>query len=143
MEPFHLLIATAGLQVDQKTLQQKNVELVEMYRDKSKKQAQTQHLYDTLKKRVMTSQVQTAASDSVAQAIGSISNIPRPQNFGDPTFNAPQNKNSYPVGHRSNHQYGEPHHSRSPSHSSRAAHAEIGAAAMPPPLGPVGSHHPR
>jgi hypothetical protein len=78
-----MLTIAPGFQVDQKTLQQKNVELVEMYREKSKKQAQTQHLYDTLKKRVMTSQVQTAASDSVAKAIGSMSNVSRPQTYED------------------------------------------------------------
>ena len=40
-----------------------------MYREKSKKHAQTQLLYDTLKKRILMSQVETAASDNVAQTL--------------------------------------------------------------------------
>jgi hypothetical protein len=40
-----------------------------MYREKSKKHAQTQHLYDTLKKRILMSQVETAASDNVARTL--------------------------------------------------------------------------
>lgn len=114
-----------------------------MYREKSKKQAQTQHLYDTLKKRVMTSQVQTAASDSVAQAINSMSNIPRPQTFRDPSFQPHQPTGFHPDGHRVSDQYQQIRHSRSPSRSSRNAHGETGASAMPPPQGPLAGHHPR
>ena len=47
-----------------------------MYREKSKKHAQTQHLYDTLKKRILMSQVETAASENVAQTLKSISTRP-------------------------------------------------------------------
>lgn len=114
-----------------------------MYREKSKKQAQTQHLYDTLKKRVMTSQVQTAASDSVAQAINSMSGVPRAQTFGNPSFPQPQ-----PPGYRANDQrasdqYQQGGHGRSPSRSSRNAHVENEASAMPPPQGPLAGHHMR
>lgn len=115
-----------------------------MYREKSKKQAQTQHLYDTLKKRVMTSQVQTAASDSVAQAINSMSNVPRPQTLRDPPFQPYQPTSFHPDGHRVSDQYQQQiHHSRSPSRSSRNAHVENGASAMPPPQAPLVGHHPR
>jgi hypothetical protein len=107
-----------------------------MYRDKSKKQAQTQHLYDTLKKRVMTSQVQTAASDTVAQAIHSISSIPRPQTFADASFQQPYPISFRPDDQRDNVQYQHPHHGRSPSRSSKNAHDGAEAAAMPPPPGP-------
>lgn len=136
-----VLTVIIGFQVDQKTLQQKNVELVEMYREKSKKQAQTQHLYDTLKKRVMTSQVQTAASDSVTKAISSMSNIPRPQTYGDASA-------LQPTAFRANDptdkdQYHRPHHSRSPSHSGRNVHGELRNTAMAPPSGPapMARHH--
>jgi E3 ubiquitin-protein ligase CCNP1IP1 len=139
----YLLTTFTGLQIDLKTLQQKNFELIEMYREKSKKQAQTQHLYDTLKKRVMTSQVQTAASDSVAQAINSISSIPRPQTYGDLPLQPSQTTNFRPVDHRSSDQYHRSHHSRSPSQCSRTAHIESGTAAMPPPPGPLGGLHSR
>jgi hypothetical protein len=138
-----LLMSSTGLQIDQKTIQQKNVELVEMYRDKSKKQAQTQHLYDTLKKRVMTSQVQTAASDSVAQAINSMSSIPRPQPFGDPSFQPHPPTSFHPDGPRGSDRHLQTQHSRSPSQSSRNAPFEIGVAAMPPPSGPLVGHHSR
>ena len=134
---------TVGLQIDQKTLQQKNVELVEMYRDKSKKQAQTQHLYDTLKKRVMTSQVQTAASDSVAQAINSMSSIPRPQTFEHSSFPQAPPANFRPDDQRGNIPYQQVPHSRSPSQSSRNAHIEIEAGGMPPPPGPLHGQHSR
>jgi hypothetical protein len=130
-----LLIVTTALQIDQKTLIQKNGELSDMYRDKSKKQAQTQHLYDTLKKRVMTSQVQTAASDSVAQAINSMSGIPRPQTFADASF-----QQSHSMNFRPEHAQ-HTHHGRSPSRSSKNAHDGTEAAAMPPPSGPqIGQH---
>ena len=70
----------SNISIDHKTLEQKNAELVDMYREKSKKHAQTQHLYDTLKKRCLLSQVQTAASENVAQTIHNISNG-RPDTF--------------------------------------------------------------
>lgn len=133
-------MTNTGLQIDQKTLQQKNVELVELYREKSKKQAQTQHLYDTLKKRVMTSQVRTAASDSVAQALNARL---RPQTCGDPPFQLPSHAEFHPNGQRVDDQYQQTHHSRSPNQSSRTAHGEDGASAMPPPPGPVIGRHSR
>jgi hypothetical protein len=138
------LIGTTGLHIDQKTLQQKNAELVEMYREKSKKQAQTQHLYDTLKKRVMTSQVQTAASDSVTQVINSLPSVPRRQPLGsDPYIQPPQTTNFHPNDQRSNDQYQQAIHSRSPTHSSRHARVETTATAMPPPPGPPAGDHSR
>jgi hypothetical protein len=136
-----LLIVTTALQIDQKTLRQKNTELSDMYRDKSKKQAQTQHLYDTLKKRVMTSQVQTAASDSVAQAIHSMSSIPRPQTFAEASFQQPHPISFHPDDQRDNVQYQHPHHGRSPSRSSKNARDSAEATAMLPPPGPqIGQH---
>ena len=63
-------------------MQQKNQELIELYRDKSRKHAQTQHLYDTLKKRILMSQVETAASDNVNQTLRSLANtISRPETY--------------------------------------------------------------
>ena len=52
-----------------------------MYREKSKKHAQTQHLYDTLKKRILMSQVETAASDNVTQTLKTMSSGTRPGTF--------------------------------------------------------------
>ena len=55
--------------VDQDNLRRKNEELVQAFRDKSRKHSQTQELYDKLKRRVMLGQVQNAASDAVDNTI--------------------------------------------------------------------------
>jgi E3 ubiquitin-protein ligase CCNP1IP1 len=52
-----------------------------MYREKSKKHAQTQYLYDTLKKQILMSQVETAASENVAQTLKTMANGTRPGTF--------------------------------------------------------------
>ena len=57
-----------------------------MYREKSKKHAQTQHLYDTLKKRILMSQVETAASDNVAQTLKTMASGTRPGTFNGTGF---------------------------------------------------------
>lgn len=137
------LFSRAGSQNEQKALQQKNLELIEMYREKSKKQAQTQHLYDTLKKRVMTSQVQTAASDSVAQAVNSISALPRPQMSDDPTIlQGPQATDaSIRTG---NGHIAANHFGPSPGQSTRTALGEARIHPnMPPPAGPMDEQHTR
>src|SRR5205814_2346290 len=59
-------------QLSQEQLQKKNQELVEIYREKSKKHAQITNLYNLLKSRAMRSQIQTAASDSASQTIESL-----------------------------------------------------------------------
>lgn len=57
------------MQIDQDTLRRKNDELVQAIREKSRKQLQTQELYDKLKRRAMLGQVQNAASDAVDHTI--------------------------------------------------------------------------
>ncbi|KAI9821891.1 MAG: hypothetical protein M1827_002473 [Pycnora praestabilis] len=57
----------SALELDQDNLQKKNHELVEAFREKSRKHLQTQELYNKLKRRTLLAQVQTAASDSVDQ----------------------------------------------------------------------------
>jgi len=57
------------MSLDQDTLRRKNEELVQAFREKSRKQLQTQELYDKLKRRTMLGQVQTAASDAVDHTI--------------------------------------------------------------------------
>lgn len=66
----------ADLHADQDSLRRKNEELVQAYKEKSRKQMQTQELYDKLKRRAMLGQVQDAASEAVddsihASAVGS------------------------------------------------------------------------
>lgn len=60
------------MQLIQEQLQKKNQGLIDLYRDKSKKHAQTTNLYNLLKSRAMRSQIQTAASDSVNHTLRSL-----------------------------------------------------------------------
>lgn len=71
------------LSVDQRTLQDKYDELANLYRDKSKKAAQAQQLYDTLKKKFLMRSVATAASENVTQTLQSMAN-PRPGTYQEP-----------------------------------------------------------
>ncbi|KAF2085165.1 hypothetical protein K490DRAFT_47297, partial [Saccharata proteae CBS 121410] len=61
----------AALEVDHKNLQQRNHEIAEAFREKSKSQAQVQKMYQTLKTQVMASNVGVAASDDAEQIIQS------------------------------------------------------------------------
>jgi E3 ubiquitin-protein ligase CCNP1IP1 len=66
------------MQFDQENLKRKNEELIQAFREKSRKQLQTQELYDKLKQRAMLNQVQNAASDAVdhsIQASGEVNRI--------------------------------------------------------------------
>lgn len=54
---------------NEEQLVKKNQELVDIYREKSKKYAQVTNLYNLLKSRAMRSQIKTAATDSVAHAL--------------------------------------------------------------------------
>ncbi|KAI9888918.1 MAG: hypothetical protein M1814_006150 [Vezdaea aestivalis] len=58
----------SALQLEHETLQRKNHDLMEAYREKARKSTKTQELYDRLKKRTLLSQVQNAASASVEQS---------------------------------------------------------------------------
>lgn len=60
------------MQAAQETLEKKNQELVDLYREKSKKLSQMTNLYNILKARTMRSQMQTAASDTVSQALNTM-----------------------------------------------------------------------
>ncbi|KAI5286124.1 hypothetical protein KEM54_000042, partial [Ascosphaera aggregata] len=60
------------MQISQEQLLKKNQELVELYRDKSKKHAQVTNLYNILKSRAMRTQIQTAATDSISQTLDSL-----------------------------------------------------------------------
>lgn len=80
-----------AMSTDQNTLQNKYDDLANLYRDKSKKCAQSQQLYDALKKKFMLRGVETAASENVTQTIQSIANHARPETFqSQPAFEQPQ-----------------------------------------------------
>jgi E3 ubiquitin-protein ligase CCNP1IP1 len=65
------------MQSAQEDLQKKNQELNDLCRDKTNKLAQMTNLYNLLKSRAMRSRMQTAASDTVSQALSSL-NAPPP-----------------------------------------------------------------
>ncbi|RPB14602.1 hypothetical protein P167DRAFT_462131, partial [Morchella conica CCBAS932] len=59
----------AAMTIAEEELRRKNHELMEGWREKGRKLAQTQELYDKLKRRTLISQVRNAASENVNQAI--------------------------------------------------------------------------
>ncbi|KAL9044393.1 MAG: hypothetical protein Q9214_002465 [Letrouitia sp. 1 TL-2023] len=61
-----------ALQVDKEKLQSDNTSLVAAFRDKSRKHQQTQELYDQLKRKEMTAATQSAALESVDEALGNV-----------------------------------------------------------------------
>lgn len=81
MEIQSLQLKVTNIGIDFKSLQQKNTELVELYREKNRKHQQTQHLYDTLKKKFLMNNVQTAASETVNHTLQSISSRTRPETY--------------------------------------------------------------
>lgn len=85
-------MTSSAFGVDYKTLQQKNTDLVELYKEKNRKHQQTQHMYDVLKKRVMMGQVHTAASENANHTLQSINAGKRPE-----TINGMQNMNTHGV----------------------------------------------
>jgi E3 ubiquitin-protein ligase CCNP1IP1 len=71
LESSHLLTPT-DFGIDQRSLQDKYDDLANLYREKSKKAAQAQQLYDALKKKVLMRGVETAASADANQTLQSI-----------------------------------------------------------------------
>lgn len=62
----------ADMQAAQEELQKKNQELVDLYREKSKKLSQMTNLYNLLKARAMKSRMETAPSENVSQTLNSL-----------------------------------------------------------------------
>ncbi|KAL9097059.1 MAG: hypothetical protein Q9165_001023 [Trypethelium subeluteriae] len=60
------------MQIDQKNLEQKNHELMDAFKEKSKSQQQVQKLYQSLKAQVMASRVAFAASDDAENTINTV-----------------------------------------------------------------------
>ena len=57
------------MQAQHAQLQKKNQELVDLYREKTKKLAQMTNLYNLLKARAMKSRMETAASENASQTL--------------------------------------------------------------------------
>jgi len=106
-----------------------------MYREKSKKHSQTQYLYDTLKKKVMQSQIQTAATNTVTQ-LQSIGGMTRAGTYNGGTRLSdkikPGARRRKPINYTITNRNGVEqlhHHQRSGSVSQNSTDA----IAMPPP----------
>ncbi|KAK2788820.1 hypothetical protein FQN53_003007 [Emmonsiellopsis sp. PD_33] len=132
------------MQMSQDQLQKKNHELVELYREKSKKHAQTTNLYNLLKTRAMRSQIQTAASDSVSQVLESFVAAPRSHSSAENdlyrpmTSLAPSPMRSparYPTNNSGVEQLHPHQRSGSGSGSGSGTKNPLDYAAMPPPSG--------
>lgn len=80
LSPLHSrLIALPGMQIDQEKLQSENTNLVQAFREKSRKHQQTQELYDRLKRKEMTAATQSAAFESVDDVLGNVGSRAAPQ----------------------------------------------------------------
>ena len=119
------------MQIDQDKLKAENKNLVIAFREKSRKNQQTQELYDRLKRKEMRATTQSAAFDSVEEVLG---NVPGRQGFvssqynsGGPRAHAQKDFRS-PHGTRDGPQQ---YHTRRKSGSNEI---QGGGAMMPPPL---------
>ncbi|KAJ5083415.1 cyclin [Penicillium angulare] len=92
------------LQGSQEQLQKKNEELVDMYREKSKKLSQMTNLYNLLKTRAMRSRMETAAFESVSNTLNTApriapaasTTIPQPPRIPTLPLPRPPKTPSYP-----------------------------------------------
>ncbi|KAJ5184145.1 cyclin [Penicillium capsulatum] len=132
----------SDMQAAQEVLQKKNQDLVDLYREKSKKLSQMTNLYNLLKARAMRSQMQSAASDTVSQALHTMTScggpsLPEPLSGHSrrPTgpIARPPPSPSFPMspdGVERLHRY-----QRSATGRSRRAEKTSDGAPMPPPRG--------
>ncbi|GLB02189.1 hypothetical protein AtubIFM57258_003531 [Aspergillus tubingensis] len=132
------------MQTAQDQLRKKNQELVDMYREKCKKFTQMTNLYNILKSRAMRSQMQTAATDTVSQALDSLTAsrnnlselVPRhAETSRPPQTPLSRQSNVYPVNQEGVEQLHR--HQRSGTGSSKGRREKTDAAAMPPPSRPT------
>lgn len=68
------------MHIDQEKLKMENANLVQAFRDKSRKHQQTQELYDRLKRKEMTAATQSAAFESVDEVLQSATSRQMPTN---------------------------------------------------------------
>jgi hypothetical protein len=134
-----------ALSTDQSTLQKKYDDLANLYREKSKKCAQSQQLYDALKKKFMLRGVETAASENVTQTIQLMTSEARPETFqGQPSANTHHNASR--DQHAAHHDYGQPDvHGKDlrpgNSASQRSSDVAGNVQSMAAPTRPVANRH--
>ncbi|KAI2841553.1 hypothetical protein CBS147320_8699 [Aspergillus niger] len=136
----------SDMETAQDQLRKKNQELVDMYREKCKKFTQMTNLYNILKTRAMRSQMQTAATDTVSQALDSLTAsrnnptglVPGHQESSRPPHTPMSRQlNVYPVNQEGVEQIHR--HQRSGTGSSKGNKQKTDIAAMPPPSRPIDS----
>ncbi|KAI3001220.1 hypothetical protein CBS147346_6540 [Aspergillus niger] len=136
----------SDMETAQDQLRKKNQELVDMYREKCKKFTQMTNLYNILKSRAMRSQMQTAATDTVSQALDSLTAsrnnptglVPGHQESSRPPHSPMSRQlNVYPVNQEGVEQIHR--HQRSGTGSSKGNKQKTDIAAMPPPSRPIDS----
>ena len=119
------------MQIDQDKLKAENKNLVTAFREKSRKNQQTQELYDRLKRKEMRAATESAAFDSVDEVLGNASGrqgfVSSQYNSGGPRAHAQKDFRS-PHGKRDGSQQ---IHARRKSGSNEI---QGGGAMMPPPL---------
>ncbi len=76
------------MQIDQDRLKAENTDLVAAFREKHRKNQQTQDLYDRLKRKEMMAATQSAAFDSVDEVLGNVSSRPGPSMYSQQYANS-------------------------------------------------------
>lgn len=84
---FHSDISSSAMHIDQENLKMENANLVQAFRDKSRKHQQTQELYDRLKRKEMTAATQSAAFESVDEVLQSATSRQMPTNTSNSHHN--------------------------------------------------------
>ena len=137
----------SALCVDQKSLQDKNAQLVNLVKVKDGKRKQVQVLYDKLKQQVMMGQVKTAASETVSATLGSldararqdahdVSGLPSLDNARVAGIRGQPTEYAFDPGHR----FEAMHTKQRVGHGS---HHSTDLMLMPPPGRPIAAHRTR
>lgn len=123
------------LHVEHDDLARKNHELVEAFREKSRKHIQTQELYDRLKRKALMTDVQTAASESVDHVLQSASGQRYTDRGGDARTNQPYQAASQAQRQRQYPQFLVDHNGieRLQHHQRDGSHGSGGGGNMGPP----------
>ncbi|KAL3459448.1 hypothetical protein BJX64DRAFT_301283 [Aspergillus heterothallicus] len=131
----------SDMQTVQKQLRKKNQELVDMYREKSKKCSQITNLYNLVKSRAMRSQMQTAAASQAINTLDLQRNDPAVLAVNPYGVSAPPQtpsafqQRAFPVDPEGVEQLHR--HQRSGTGSSKGQQAADAAAMPPPPSRPL------
>lgn len=128
-------LTSLGLHIEHDDLARKNHELVEAFREKSRKHIQTQELYDRLKRKALMTDVQTAASESVHHVLQSASGQRYTDRGGDARINQPYQATSQAQRQRQYPQFLVDHNGieRLQHHQRDGSHGSGGGGNMGPP----------